>query len=335
MWKRKEISVSSASVVDLKAELFKKQQELAAEKARTGATTTKAVSLKPIKGLPPKNKNVEARAARDEVVEVETNATLESSWVALQRKTKLYDQMRKEMGGEDDHHGEESLVDFVRKTLVDPDVGSDDDDNKKEEDDSEDPWVEATDEFGRTRVVRKSQVSALGLGFIKAGEGKSSAGGEGDPFELMSEDMRREAERVRWEEEMKNASASSHFDASRERRTMGVGHYSFSRDEDERARQMAALKQMRDETLVQRQAAGKIKDARKEKIEERRRLLKERAAKRRKVEGGVGGDGEGDGGVKDEVVEVAAGGAGDSAAGGDDAVSMLFRDVRKRVREDE
>lgn len=70
MWKKKEISVSSASVranflastttifipiqfprqvVDLKAELFKKQQELAAEKARTGASTTKAVSLKPIK----------------------------------------------------------------------------------------------------------------------------------------------------------------------------------------------------------------------------------------------------------------------------------------------
>lgn len=115
---------------------------------------------------------------------------------------------------------------------------------------------------------------------------------------------------------------------------MGVGHYSFSQDEEERARQMAALKQMRDETLVQRDAAGRIKNARKEKIEERRRLLKERAAKRRKVDGGSGAGGDGDSSVAGvEVKEEGSTNAGKD--GRMDDVSLLFSDVRKRVERDE
>ncbi|KAJ3054996.1 hypothetical protein HK097_000142 [Rhizophlyctis rosea] len=321
MWKKKEISVSSASVVDLKAELFKKQQELVAEKARTGSSTTKAVSLKPIKGLPPKNKNVELRGAKDAIEEVETNATLESSWVALQRKTKLYEQLRKDMGGQDDHHGEESLVDFVRKTLVDHEAGKDsdsEDDEKREQDESDDPWVEATDEFGRTRVVRKSQLQAINQQFVKAGE----AGTDYDGPQLMSEDMLREAERLKWEEEMKNASATKHYNRGNEIRTLGVGHYAFSQDEEERARQQAELKQMRNQTVAQRQSAERIKDARKEKIEERRRLLKERAAKRRKV----------DDGAVDVKAEPGTAVEGETEL---DDVSLLFKDIRKRVERDE
>ena len=109
----------------------------------------------------------------------------------------------------DDHHGEDSLVDFVRKTLVDTEAGKDsdsDDEEKSGQDESDDPWVEATDEFGRTRVVRKSQLEAINQQFIKAGQGGSGDGEGYDGPALMSEDMRREAERLKWEEEMKNAS---------------------------------------------------------------------------------------------------------------------------------
>ena len=54
----------------------------------------------------------------------------------------------------------------------------------------EDPWVEITDDFGRTRLVRKSVAES-----IKKPEEPSKG--------MMSEDMKREEERLKWEEEMK------------------------------------------------------------------------------------------------------------------------------------
>ena len=118
--------------------------------------------------------------------------------------------------------------------------------------------------------------------------------------------------------------ATKHYDKGKEIRTLGVGHYAFSQDEEERARQQAELKQMRNQTVVQRQSAERIKDARKEKIEERRRMLKERAAKRRKV-------------YAEDAVSVKAeiGDAVDDGTELDDDVSLLFKDVRKRVERNE
>ncbi|KAI9001686.1 hypothetical protein BC832DRAFT_593978 [Gaertneriomyces semiglobifer] len=283
MWKRKEIAVSSSSVVDLKAELFRKKEEF--EKAKLqGDTTLRPVSTKPIK-KPPKNKGVEQRAQRDQHSEPETiGATLESSWVALQRKAKLYEKLAQEGGSlEDDEKEDGALVDFLQKTIEGHDVTNEDDSTP--EISADDPWVEAVDEFGRTRIVRRSQVSELGLRFQKAGESVTTAGDDQDEGpSLLSDDMRREMERQQWEEEARKELDAPHFDSKREIRTLGVGFYQFSQDEEERKHQMEELKGMRDETLVNRQAAAKMRDSRKEKLEERRRLLKERAQKRRKLD---------------------------------------------------
>jgi hypothetical protein len=71
----------------------------------------------------------------------------------------------------------------------------------------------------------------------------------------------------------------THYNPNGEIRTRGVGHYTFSTDETTRQEQMAALNKVRDETEVQREATKKAADARRAKIEERR---KEIAGRKRK-----------------------------------------------------
>ncbi|TPX70942.1 hypothetical protein SpCBS45565_g01523 [Spizellomyces sp. 'palustris'] len=320
MWKRKEIAVNSSSVVDLKAELFRKKEEFEREKLRTGSSTLRAVSNKPIK-KPPINKGVEQRARQDEQ-EIQTlSSTLELSWVALQRKAKLYDKLVDERGTGEDEKDEEALVDFLQKSLTDADlpVPSPAD----IEDAGEDTWVEAVDEFGRTRIVRKNDVSKLGLRFIKEGEAGENGESEQGPS-LVSDDMRREMEREQWEKEAREAMASGHYDARRENRTMGVGFYQFSQDDEERRKQMEELKDMRDETLESRTRAARMKDARKEKLEERKRLLKERAAKRRKV---TSGESEGVGALVGEN-DGSEKGEGDELR---DVVSDFLHGIRKQM----
>jgi len=72
-----------------------------------------------------------------------------------------------------------------------------------------------------------------------------------------------------------------HYNPNSEIRSRGVGHYTFSEDNEKRAEQMADLNKARDETEVQREAAKKAAELRRAKIEERR---KEIAGKKRKRE---------------------------------------------------
>ena len=72
-----------------------------------------------------------------------------------------------------------------------------------------------------------------------------------------------------------------HYDPNSEIRSRGVGHYTFSQDNEKRAEQMSELNKALDETEVELEAAKKAAEVRRAKIEERR---KEIAAKRRKKE---------------------------------------------------
>ncbi|KAJ3007767.1 hypothetical protein HKX48_008950 [Thoreauomyces humboldtii] len=282
MWKKNEISVSASSVVDLKAELFKKQEEFAKEKLRTGSATTRAISSKPIK-KPPKNRGVDDRAARDARELPALASSLEASWVALQRKTKIYDKLSKE-GGAGDEGNEDELVDFLHKNGPEEEAVKAADVTEEDGD----GWVEAVDEFGRTRIVRQSQVEKLGLSFVKGGQGTSDDHDDGSGPSLLSDDMRREMERVAWE---KNAEAEllsetnglGHFDSRKEIRTLGVGFYQFSQNDEDRKRQMDALNTIRDDTLDSQKKTTMLKNIRKDRLEDRKRALKERAAKRRKT----------------------------------------------------
>ncbi|KAJ3160830.1 hypothetical protein HDU86_008190 [Geranomyces michiganensis] len=311
MWKRKEIAVGASSVVDLKAELFKKQEEYEKEKLRTGSAITRQISSKPIK-KPPKNKGVEQRSLRDAEELPTLDSTLEASWVALQRKAKLYDKLAKEGAEGKDNENDDSLVDFLYKTAPEDEAVQ----AAEADADDGDAWVEAMDEFGRTRIVRTSQVESLGLRFVKGGpEGHDTKPESGDAVpSMLSDDMRREMEREAWEANARQEMASgaqAHFDSRREIRTLGTGFYQFAQDDEERARQMRELDDIRAATLEGREKTAGMKGGKAKRLDERKRLLKERAAaaaaKRRKTAG-------------ESALPGAAMGGGDAEAGneGDD-----------------
>ncbi|ETP32007.1 hypothetical protein F442_19215 [Phytophthora nicotianae P10297] len=165
--KAKEIKVDAKSLVDLKAVVFRKDQErkrrlkdaLTAENndATSALRLGKYAHLRGGKrrkrsdeyrvGKKHRNKGVEARSRRDEEAkareapdEDDDEAWSKKSAEMLRKKAKLYDEMAN--GGGRDHLKGECLVDFDAKK------------NMTEASNFEDKtMVEITDEFGRTRKV--------------------------------------------------------------------------------------------------------------------------------------------------------------------------------------
>ncbi|KAF0427071.1 hypothetical protein F8M41_006119 [Gigaspora margarita] len=265
------IDISSASVIDLKAELFKQKEEFQKQKASANNQPVSAALRRVAKksGLwERQNKGVSERSQKDELEIIEA-PTLEASRIAMERKAKLYDQLKK-TGINDEKLAEEILVDFDRKAL---EHLSDDELDEDKTNVDNDPWVEYTDEFGRTRMARKSQVpkeESSSQSTLLPGEG------EGDDISAM------EQERRQWEEaaleELKNG-GPIHYDETKEIRTKGVGFYRFSKDELEREEQMRALKEMRLETEAKRTNYQSIKEKRKAQLDARMAMIR---AKRQK-----------------------------------------------------
>ncbi|ORY50913.1 hypothetical protein BCR33DRAFT_846586 [Rhizoclosmatium globosum] len=306
----KEIrGLSNAAVVELKAELFKQKEEF--DRTRQSTTTladlasaTSNDNIKQFKKLSYANKKRledehEARYGRrpnqkassksksdkrkkdksEEELKAVSDAALEASWVALQRKTAEYDRLKRNAPLSEDEDDDEAmrkrgkkgedkvpLVDFMRKHLEKGDGEGDGDVDDEEEDD--DPWVEATDAFGRTRIVRRSEAAKLrkegqaGPSFV-AGSGSGSTT-HPDPnytSQLISSDMSREQMRQEWERQAIN---------------LGTAFYALSQHEEERQKQMDALNNLRKDTMGSRVKAVQIKEERKAKLEERKALLRER-----------------------------------------------------------
>ncbi|KAI9006357.1 hypothetical protein DFJ74DRAFT_388316 [Hyaloraphidium curvatum] len=304
MWKpaREIQAISSSSALDLKAEVVKEKQQFQKEKAAqssVGPVVSGKKFQRPKPPPPPANRGVEERSRRD-LEDVAVTPTVEQSWVALQRKAELYEQLKRD-GGLDltEKKEEEVLVDFVRKAFeakvedggeargrAKSDLGAD-----------ADPWVEYVDEFGRTRIARKSQLpdmpppprQALANGFVKAGSTAKTS----DETSLLSKDMLVEQERLEWErnarEEVGNDGTPAHYDSKREVRNLGVGFYQLSQDEAERQEQLGKLKELRTQTTAARTTELARKNKRKERLEARRKLIVAKA-KRRKGEDAGSGD---------------------------------------------
>lgn len=144
-------------------------------------------------------------------------------------------------------------------------------------DSDEDPWVEFEDEFGRTRVVRKSQLPEVLPDEDEDDNDYSDRSGSPPPRIPRSPGLATRADIL-------------HYDASKDARTTGVGFYQFATDEEQRAEQMERLKKLREETEEARRNAKSVAEKRKamlsknaEKIHARRAAL---LAKRRKTTAG-------------------------------------------------
>lgn len=136
-------------------------------------------------------------------------------------------------------------------------------------DSDEDPWVEFEDEFGRTRVVRKSQLPEV----LPDGE-------EDGDTDVSSDGSRTPPHRIPRSPTLATRADIIHYDANKEARTTGVGFYQFATDEEQRAEQMERLNKLREETEEARRNAKSVAEKRKamlsknaEKIHARRAAL--------------------------------------------------------------
>jgi len=281
-WKDKEIKdVNVASALNLKAELLK-QNEIFQQERRKYGKSSQSIIRKPIKKptvFSKKNKGIELRKLKDKESIQTAGSELEASWISLQRKAKLYEeQLNKDIDELDDDELDENsekapLVDFLNKKIENIENLK----QKLEEDNQEieDSWVEYVDEFGRTRLIRKSDMEKYNIkSHIDVNEKRIT--------DLTKEQLKEEQEKHLKEEEDREKNEETYFNAKMENRRMGTGYYQFSQNKEERLKQQEALEELRQTTSIQRQKAENLKRARNQRIEERKRKLKERMERTKK-----------------------------------------------------
>ncbi|KAM7204911.1 protein of unknown function (DUF4078) domain containing protein [Naviculisporaceae sp. PSN 640] len=222
----------------------------------------------------------------------------------MESKARLYAAMQR-----GDYIGKEiGLVDFDRKWAeeqhddqhIRPDgyesSSGDDDDNSDSDSDTnnhkEEELVEYTDEFGRIRLVtpaqKKRMEAAVARGQASALELETMSGRPvkapanlifGDAVQTEAFEAR---DAVKMEEIARKRDRSAtpppltHYDASKEVRTRGVGFFNFSKDEEERNKQMEALERERERTVKAREEKKEKEEMRRREIEKRKRELEER-----------------------------------------------------------
>ncbi|KAK5652729.1 hypothetical protein OQA88_9582 [Cercophora sp. LCS_1] len=228
-------------------------------------------------------------------------ATLAHARRKMEAKARLYASMQR-----GDYVGREnSLVDFDRKWAeaqdqTHPDLHSSSSDEDSDNVDTE--IVEWEDEFGRlrggTRAEKIRYERHIARGQASAAELERMSARPKAPENLIVGDtVQAEAFVARDEAAMealarkRDRSATppeaEHYRADKEIRTKGVGFYQFSKDEETRQKEMAALEAERKRTEELRKekedkmATRKSEiEARRKQIEERRRVMEEKRAKK-------------------------------------------------------
>ncbi|XP_063283459.1 coiled-coil domain-containing protein 174 [Pelobates fuscus] len=315
MDRKKPLQVTATSLVDLKAELFRKQEEFKQEKLSKdagGPSKPKGVPKKP-SVWSKQNAGVAGRAGKDFDEVVEQDNPLEKSRQKLEEKALLYEKMTK--GDFPDEETEELyLVDFAQKIIEKrKEVQALCQKEKTTEEDEINPglpipapqdpgeeWVDYVDSLGRSRRCMKKDLPDL-LKMDNDLKGKRPASEEKT---LLSDDMRREMQRKQWEQEeeeaMKRPVGPMHYEDIRqhEARQLGVGYFAFDRDEEARRKQMDTLNMLRDQTEDQRLKRERLKEKRNAMLQARLSKLRQRKMKQIKGEGAeeerVQGEEEGD-----------------------------------------
>ncbi|NXE75728.1 CC174 protein, partial [Cochlearius cochlearius] len=301
--RKKPLDVAASSLVDLKAELFRKQEEFKKEKLLKDAgifakpkTSNKKPSI-----WNKQNTGVANRAEKDVEQKAEEEHILDKSRKKLEEKAKLYEKMTK--GDFPDEETEDLyLVDFTqkiidkqhevqelyqseaaRKTL---EKETDDEETQPEmeippPEDPDEEWVDYVDFLGRSRRCMKKDLPSL-LKMDQELQGKRCLDGN----TLLSEDMRRELQRQQWEKEEEEALRKPmgpiHYEDIRENeaRQLGVGYFAFSRDKELRNKQRATLDMLREQTLDQRTKREQLKEKRKAALDARLSKLRARKIKK-------------------------------------------------------
>ncbi|NWV33311.1 CC174 protein, partial [Grantiella picta] len=302
--RKKPLDVAASSLVDLKAELFRKQEQFKKEKLLkdAGVFAKPRTSNKKPSIWTKQNTGVVNRAAKDVEQKAEDQDILDKSRKKLEEKAKLYEKMTK--GDFPDEETEDLyLVDFTQK-IIDKqhevqelhqseaagktsERDTDEEETQPEADipppeDPDEEWVDYVDFLGRSRRCMKKDLPSL-LKMDQELQGKRQ---EPDGNTLLSEDMRRELQRQQWEKEEEEALRKPmgpiHYEDIRENeaRQLGVGYFAFSRDQELRHKQRATLDMLREQTVDQRNKREQLKEKRKAALDARLSKLRARKIKK-------------------------------------------------------
>ncbi|KAI4179485.1 MAG: hypothetical protein L6R41_007824 [Letrouitia leprolyta] len=222
-------------------------------------------------------------------------ADLHRSKRKMEEKARLYASMKRGdyvPPSNSSHNAEEhSLVDFDRKWADDVDAGRDQPETSSDEDnDSEaESLVDYEDEFGRQRrgtkaerdrEIRRRNAITYAESQLQSFAARPTAPSNvirGDtiqaaafnPDQTIAEQME---ELARKRDKSLTPPPETHYDASKEIRSKGVGFYAFSKDEEGRRREMEELERQRGETEMVKKQQEERREKRKREIEERRRM---------------------------------------------------------------
>ncbi|SPO23625.1 uncharacterized protein UTRI_03847_B [Ustilago trichophora] len=189
-----------------------------------------------------------------------TSSQLDSIRANLERKARIYSQLQAgKYAGISSDQLKEGSIDWDRKLAEAQNRNSphhfDEEDVTSSAGVEGDPEIEYVDEFGRTRKAPLSEIPRDLLPVEYGGdkqveevEGENNAiYGPSTSFPVYDPTAHRR-ERAEREEKKK------HFNLGFENRYRGAAFYKFAEGEDERRTQMGQLKQLRDETVAQREA---------------------------------------------------------------------------------
>ncbi|KAL6457949.1 hypothetical protein MHYP_G00331790 [Metynnis hypsauchen] len=302
--KKKQYNVTASSLVDLKAELYRKQEAFKQERlAQDVGTASKSHNkVKKPSIWSKQNEGVSARAQRDVEQTAEEEQNLDKSRQKLEEKARLYEQMTK--GDFPDEETESLyLVDFTQKIIEQKKAlhsrETEKGDRDGEESDihipilppqnADEEWVDYVDALGRSRRCLRKDLPE----FQKLDQDLQNKKVAGPEKTLLSEDMRREMQREQWEreeeEQMKRPVGPLHYENIRdqEARELGVGYFAFSQDEEQRRKQRETLDMLRDQTTDQRTKREQLKEKRKALLEARLAKVRMRRMKKSKLESGT------------------------------------------------
>ncbi|NWI05554.1 CC174 protein, partial [Tichodroma muraria] len=303
--RKKPLDVAASSLVDLKAELFRKQEEFKKEKLLkdAGVFAKPRTSNKKPSIWTKQNTGVVNRAAKDVEQKAEEQDILDKSRKKLEEKAKLYEKMTK--GDFPDEETEDLyLVDFTQKIIdkqhavqelhqseaagKSSERDTDEEETQPEADipppeDPDEEWVDYVDFLGRSRRCMKKDLPSL-LKMDQELQGKRCGFSNGAA--CSSQYMRRELQRQQWEKEEEEALRKPmgpiHYEDIRENeaRQLGVGYFAFSRDQELRHKQRATLDMLREQTLDQRNKREQLKEKRKAALDARLSKLRARKIKK-------------------------------------------------------
>ncbi|XP_046566196.1 LOW QUALITY PROTEIN: coiled-coil domain-containing protein 174-like [Haliotis rubra] len=295
MEKSSKPNMNASSLIDLKAELYRKHEEFKQLKNTTGTLIKGRTQEKTKPDLfSQKNKGVLERAQRDLAEKVEEEDVLVRSRKALEAKAKLYDKISSSSEIPEEDGSGVFLVDFQKK-VIDNIVETRDRENskgrqlpsdKQDEEmlsepvpppsDPQEEWVDYTDSLGRSRRCMKKDLPQL----IQQDKDMAEVRGlksEVTLLTLLSTAVR--VEFIMFHPVMVCGFVIEVYLLVVEIRTHGVGFYQFDKDTEKRQEQMDALNELRDQTKDERGRRERLKekrkamlDARLAKVKQRRRL---------------------------------------------------------------